>query len=455
MVEAATRRFQLPVCLLVAALAGGCGDPPTSARPGSLRVILARAGSGSDADGVVIQVTHMASGASRSIPATLGDTARVDSLAAGAYVVAVSELATQCGADRSEIAVTLTGATADARFTVDCVGQFAYGRWFDATRADVMYFDAYGFDHTLFQGGFDIVRDWSPDGLYLLVERWVEGRCETYRVGLDGSIRRLLEGPTSVANARWSPAGDLIAVQAGPCSGFIDQPIEVVLVDADGLIPVDTIPTTGLDVHPVWSPDGSEVAFVRSHSALYAYAPAARELVEVAQFARAVDFPQWSPDEQHLAVLAFNPQQMIVVTRAGGAVAAVTPDSIIAVGGTAAWFPNGRRLGFIGLRGAIETLYTLTLDDRITRPFSAELSTASAFTVAPGSPVLLVSRPLDRNELLVANADGTGLRRAKVDPQDLVWPLWRAGAVSAAPSVRTVANRAIRTGFDQLPDSSR
>lgn len=445
-------RWKRPAYLLLIAACGGDGDQLTRPDPNveQMSVIVARTGSGSDADGVVIEVTTTSSGAHRSVAAALGDTVLVDSLAPGPHSVRLSGLAMQCRADPQVAAVTITAGVAETRFTADCVGQFAYGRWFGHTRADVHYLDEQGVDRMLFNGAFDIVRDWSPDGRHMLVERWIEDRCETYRVGLDGSVRRLLEGPTSVASARWSPVGGLIAVQVGPCAGFVHR-IDVVLLDAQTLAPVDTIESTGIDVHPVWSPDGTELAFVRSPRDLYVYVPTSRQLVHVAQFSRSVDFPLWSPDNKHIALVLFGPQQVVAVARTAGTPFILTADSLIAVGGAMAWFPDGRTIGFAGLHTGTEMLFTANVDDRVTRRFTDGVSNGSALTVSSSSQVLFVSRPLGVNELFMAGADGRGVRRVKAEAEQLVWPLWRTGAGSPSFSVGTMPARTIRPGVDGQP----
>lgn len=442
------RRCCRHACLLVGVALAGCGDSPTGAGRADLTVVVAQAGNGSDADGVVIEIVDQASGSLRSVSAEPGTTVHVDGMGAGAYVVRLSGVAEQCISDPLEVPITLRGQPAEVRLTLDCVGRFAYTRWFSTERQDVMYLDEHGVDRTIFQGAWDIPRDWSPDGRFLLVDRWVGDRCETYRVGLDGSVAQVGIGPSSVANSRWSPAGDLIAVQYGPCSDQIDR-LEVVLLDANSLAPVDTIPMTAdeLDVHPVWSPDGGEVAFVRSDLALYTYVPASGELQLVSSFARPVDFPVWSPDGEYIAVTAFFPQQLVIVNRATGHIVTATPEPITAVGGAATWLPDSRTVLFDGIEDGTETLYTISVSDGVTRQFTAEVPdiVGAGLSVGPDGRVLFVARATATNVLFVADADGHGARPVKSYSGHLQLPLWQGtGGTIAGARVSVIAGRAMR-----------
>jgi Tol biopolymer transport system component len=421
--------------LFMIPLASGCGGDtpaaPDTVGNSGLTVVLERTGSGSDADGVTVVLTHTASGTRREESAALGDTLSWDALPAGAFTIELADLAEQCEADGESLQVTLGAAgVGEAIVGVDCAGQFAYRRWFDHTRSDVHYLDEHGVDHRLFHGGFDIARSWSPDGQHLLVERWIDDRCETYRAGLDGSTQRVLEGETSVANASWSPGGDRIAVQYGPCSGGPDV-IEIVLLDAETLAPLATIPNAGLDQHPAWSPDGSELAFVRNPDSLFVYTPATGDLELLALLPRQGAFPHWSPDDAHIALVLFFPQQVALVERGTGHQDIVTGDSIIAVGGAMAWFPDARTIGFVGLDGpdgGDEVVFTVDINDRTTRRFTHQIASASQLDVSGSSEVLLVSRPQGRNELFLTDLEGSRVRRILSVDQDIVGPMWRAGA---------------------------
>lgn len=414
------------LCLAAALAPVACGDSPTTPATAELRVAVTQSGNSSDGDGVIVEVTNQASGSRRSVPADPGDTVVLDELGAGSYLVRVAGLAEHCVAVPDEISVTLAGQAAEVSLAVDCVGQFAYARFFSQERQDVLYLDEHGAEHTLSQGGWDIPRDWSPDGHFLLVDRWIGDQCETWRVGLDGSVQQVLIGPSSVGNSQWSPSGDLIAVQYGSCADGVEQ-IDVVLLDAATLAPLDFVPntTSELDQHPAWSPDGAEVAFVRSEHALNSYAVATRELREIAQLPRGIDFPVWSPDGDYIAVVAYSPQQLLILEAQSGEIVAATPDSIIAI--TAAWLPDGRTILFNGLQGAAESLYSMSLADGATRRFTGEVSgiVAAGLSVDPDARVLFVGRPTGTSAVFVADADGSNARQLRSGTEHMQMPVWR------------------------------
>ena len=109
--------------------------------------------------------------------------------------------------------------------------------------------------------------DWSPDGQEIVVH---SSGLELYILTRDGSgQRRLVRGQ----QPDWSPGGRDIAFVAGPSqcdAGYVTDPIRpdsssIHLIGPDGSRERQlTHPTSDQsDEDPVWSPDGSTVAFVR------------------------------------------------------------------------------------------------------------------------------------------------------------------------------------------------
>lgn len=142
---------------------------------------------------------------------------------------------------------------------------------------------------------------WSPDGANALATGCLapSGECATnaydlYLVPLDGSstsVRSLARGGAAYGVMSWSPDGGTIAATGPGDSGIWT------LRRSDGLVANLTAAT--VDTFPVFSPDGSRIAFWRS-GALEVINVDGTSLVRVTQHDGARGAPVWSPDGQWL-----------------------------------------------------------------------------------------------------------------------------------------------------------
>jgi len=118
----------------------------------------------------------------------------------------------------------------------------------------------------------------------------------------------------AVASPQISPDGSAIAYIRRTNDIETDQTLGAIwLIDADGsdhrpLISRDGISTA----QPVWSPDGSALAFIRtedSASAIWIYDTASGDLREVTPISGGAGNLQWSPDARYMAYAGFIPEE--------------------------------------------------------------------------------------------------------------------------------------------------
>jgi len=102
---------------------------------------------------------------------------------------------------------------------------------------------------------FDVMADWSPDGMWILFASDRAGNHDLWRMRPDGSDpQQLTDSIDEEWGAAWSPDGSTIAF----CSGLSVSSLW--LMDADGSNQ-RSLPAAVDACGPSWSPDGSRIAY--------------------------------------------------------------------------------------------------------------------------------------------------------------------------------------------------
>lgn len=110
---------------------------------------------------------------------------------------------------------------------------------------------------------------WSPDGDRIAFTREVEGESgiietDAYVMNSDGSEQRRLTHDGESSFSAWLPNGEQIAVARGTDATVMLPVMSIFVLNLDGSGERTLLPP-GEDVGgPVWSPDGSQIAFIRN-----------------------------------------------------------------------------------------------------------------------------------------------------------------------------------------------
>ena len=173
------------------------------------------------------------------------------------------------------------------------------------------------------------------------------------------------------------------------------------------------------DLFPVWSPDGSRIAFLSSRGGnraniyvMNADGSGVRRLTTDSVFA--TSRYSWSPDGSRLAFAGGQTTgHIFVVTADGSGLTRLTSDS--AADGAPAWSPDGTKIAFVRADGSYSRIYVMNADGlaviRLTNAGAADYDPRWS---ASGSRLAFTRYwPSDtaNSGVHVMNADGLGLHR--------------------------------------------
>jgi WD40 repeat protein len=209
----------------------------------------------------------------------------------------------------------------------------------------------------------------SPDGTRIAFDNFLQGEYGIETADPDGSdIVRLTDGVND-SWASWSPDGTKILFSSTRYDPSIEQcmpgfphehgcPTDIYLMDADGSNVVRLTDDLASEYQPVWSPDGTRIAFARSlgdpqlsHPAIFTMDPDGTDARQISSADGGSDFwPSWSPNGSQLVFAAIRREDWGIWT-----VNADGSNEQLILGGTGAgyvdnpvWSPDGSLIAFVG-----------------------------------------------------------------------------------------------------------
>ncbi len=252
----------------------------------------------------------------------------------------------------------------------------------------------------------------------------------------DGSDQvNLTNSPAMEREPVWSPDGSRIAYTAPGGPGT-----EISIMDADGSNVINTGNGVTPDRQPAWSPDGTKLAYiiqvyVATMSADGTNQVALRALADSGHaFRQGLDL-DWSPDGQAVAFEAECEEGGTVIGKLTPVASSGTitqfsracpdpqdPDPVLSFDGSPSWSPDSQRILFSGSLG-LRTIRPDGTNDQF-------LAAARDGVWSPdGSKIAALAGPGPGPRIKVMNADGTGV----TDITDGTDPDWQPLPINAYP----------------------
>jgi TolB protein len=261
-------------------------------------------------------------------------------------------------------------------------------------RLDHGYLDLYALDidrgtlHNLTDSPLnDESGAWSPDHRRLAFVSLRDGERHLYllTLGESGGSRRLTYGRIALGGKpAWSPNGRYIAYEVEYRGG-----IDLYLIEVEAAIQLNVNPRALTDSatdsrYPVWSPDGSRLAFVSWGAGNAEIFTVRMDTMEFANLTQHPDWdfsPAWSPDGTQIAFYSDRTQmrELYLMDADGGSVRLLTTDArrqnaIFA--STPVWSPDGREIAYLVAYDANAEIVVIDIETgerrRLTRNYALD-----------------------------------------------------------------------------------
>lgn len=294
----------------------------------------------------------------------------------------------------------------------------------------------------LTEGGIAGWPQWSPDGTKVAFMRDLSGgNQEIYVVNADGTDEaRLTDDPALDQFPAWSPDGSEIVFQTDRYGNF-----DVYVMDSDGGREINLTSHPDFDGWPSFSPDGTKILLyslwpmgIHVHAqgetapSLIIDGESYEVMVMDAEGTTATNlshnvstdwFPLWSPDGSKIAFQSDRDGTGEIFSMNADGTAQQNLTQNLALDGGPAWSPNGSRIAFVSLRDGNPEIYVMNADGSN----QTRLTTNASWDAGPawspdGTQIAFESDRDGAYHVYVMDADGTGVRRLVSEPA--VYPVW-------------------------------
>jgi Tol biopolymer transport system component len=272
----------------------------------------------------------------------------------------------------------------------------------------------------------------GPEAMRIVFVSNRDGNDEIYMVNGDGGgLSRLTENAGMDQMPAWSPDGRLIAFVSDRDAAVGTTPAtrDVYVMNADGSGQRRLTQNSRNNVHPVWSPDGSRVAYVSQYRIHVIRADGSGE-TQVSPWDASLAIPVWSPDGLRIAAWTAASGGSLYVVNSDGSSPQVLAHSGFPAGPI--WSPDGSRILF----GCDADVCIIDSDgsDLVRLPVQAQYWAKPLWWSKDGLTLAFSAFKTGKIVAYVMNVDGSGLEQLPdIDLTDA--SLLYGAAVRAFPSV--------------------
>jgi Tol biopolymer transport system component len=266
------------------------------------------------------------------------------------------------------------------------------------------------------------------------------GNEEVYAVNSDGTGQTNLTNNSAADNLpAWSPDGSRVVFVSNRNANE-----EIYVMDADGSNVVQLTDNGAVDRYPSWSPDGTRIAFASLRNfpwKIYSMDSVdidsdsnGDNLVQLTSNAASDLQPVWSPDGTRMAFVSDRTgfaQVFVMSAVDGSSQTRLTNNS--AQNQTPDWSPDGTRVAFASNRSGSYNVYSMDAvdvdsdgngDNLAQLTFDAAFGTGAPSWSPDGSQIAFHSDRDGRYAIYVMQANGLGQTKVTDDPGDNFDPAW-------------------------------